>query len=80
METIFSAIISAASAIAVCVINNNKIISLIEYRLQQLEKKQDRYNNVISRTYDLEKSEELFEKEFQVINHRLHDLEDFHKG
>ena len=79
MDTIISAIISAASAIAVCVINNNKVISLIEYRLQQLEKKQDMYNNVISRTYELEKSEEVFDERLRSVNHRIKDLEQFHK-
>ncbi len=79
MDTIISAIISAASAIAVCVINNNKVISLIEYRLQQLEKKQDMYNNVISRTYELEKSEEVFDEKLRSVNHRIKDLEQFHK-
>lgn len=79
MDTIISAIISAASAIAVCVINNNKVISLIEYRLQQLEKKQDMYNNVISRTYELEKSEEVFDERLRTVNHRIKDLEQFHK-
>lgn len=79
MDTIISAIISAASAIAVCVINNNKVISLIEYRLQQLEKKQDMYNNVISRTYELEKSEEVFDERLRSVNHRIKDLEKFHK-
>ena len=79
MDTIISAIISAASAIAVCVINNNKVISLIEYRLQQLEKKQDMYNNVLSRTYELEKSEEVFDERLRSVNHRIKDLEQFHK-
>ena len=79
MDTIISAIISAASAIAVCVINNNKVISLIEYRLQQLEKKQDMYNNVISRTYELEKSDEVFDERLRTVNHRIKDLEQFHK-
>lgn len=79
MDTIISAIISAASAIAVCVINNNKVIGLIEYRLQQLEKKQDMYNNVISRTYELEKSEEVFDERLRTVNHRIKDLEQFHK-
>ena len=79
METIISAVISAAAAIVVCMINNNKVISLIEYRLQQLEQKQDKYNNVISRTYELEKNEAVLEEEMKVVNHRIGDLEQFHK-
>ena len=79
METIISAVISAAAAIVVCMINNNKVISLIEYRLQQLELKQDKYNNVISRTYELEKNEAVMEEELKAANHRIDDLEQFHK-
>jgi predicted nuclease with TOPRIM domain len=79
METIISAVISAAAAIIVCMINNNKVVNLIVYRLEQLEKKQDKYNNVISRTYELEKNEAVLEEEMKVVNHRIGDLEQFHK-
>ena len=79
METIISAIISAAAAIVVCMINNNKVVNLIVYRLEQLEKKQDKYNNVISRTYELEKQEAVMEEEMKVVNHSIGDLEQFHK-
>ncbi len=79
METIISAVISAAAAIIVCMINNNKVVNLIVYRLEQLEKKQDKYNNVISRTYELEKQEAVMEEEMKVVNHRIDDLEQFHK-
>lgn len=84
------AIISAAAAILVCMINNHcqnkrteaqhkETISLVLYRLEQLEKKQDKYNNVISRTYELEKSEAVLVEEMKVANHRIEDLEQFHK-
>ena len=79
METIISAVISAAAAIIVCMINNNKVVSLIEYRLEQLEQKQDKYNNIISRTYELEKNEAVLEEEMKAVNHRVDDLEQFHK-
>lgn len=79
METIIAAALSAAAAIVVCMINNNKLISMVVYRLEQLEKKQERYNNVISRTYELEKNEALITEEIRVANHRIDDLEQFHK-
>ena len=79
METIISAVISAAAAIIVCMINNNKVVSLIEYRLEQLEQKQDKYNNIISRTYELEKNEAVLEEEMKATIHRIDDLEQFHK-
>lgn len=56
MDTvIISSLISAASAIFVCIITsifNNKLIA---YRLEQLEKKMDKHNSVIERVYKLEK-------------------------
>lgn len=57
MDTvILSSLISAGSAIVVCIITsifNNKLIA---YRLQELEKKMDKHNSVIERVYTLEKS------------------------
>lgn len=79
METIIAAALSAAAAIVVCMINNNKLISMVVYRLEQLEKKQERYNNVISRTYELEKNEAVIEEELRVTNRRIEGLEQFHK-
>ena len=52
---IISSLISAVSAILVCLISsiwNNKLIA---YRLEQLEKKMDKHNSVIDRVYKLEK-------------------------
>lgn len=79
METIISATISAASAIIVCVISQSRLVSLIEYRLEQLEKKQDKYNGVIERTYELEKKEEVLETELEATNKEVKRLGHFHE-
>ena len=47
---------------------NRKTLSLMLYRLEQLEKKVDKHNGVIERTYKLE-------EKIKVINHRIEDLE-----
>ena len=84
--TIIAAFISAAAAIIVCIINSNtqhkKIVAELDkhnalqiYRIEQLEKKVDKHNNVIERTYDLEKRADLFDEKFKVANHRIDDLE-----
>ena len=52
---------------------------LTNYRIEQLEKKVDRHNNVIERVYLLEKADAVEEEELKVINHRLSDLEEYHK-
>lgn len=52
---------------------------LTQYRLEQLEKKVDAHNNLIARTYKLEERTELQEEKIKVANHRIEDLESFHK-
>lgn len=52
---------------------------LTNYRIEQLEKKVDRHNSVIERVYLLEKADAVEEEEIKVINHRLSDLEEYHK-
>lgn len=84
--TIIASLISAGSAIAVCIINSNaqnkkmlaeldKRDTLQAYRLDQLEKKVDKHNSVIERTYELEKKTELIDEKVKVANHRIDDLE-----
>lgn len=53
-------------------IANGKLMS---YRIEQLEKKVDKHNNLIERTYKLEEKAEVFEEKMKVANHRLADLE-----
>lgn len=52
---------------------------LTQYRLEQLEKKVEVHNRVIDRVYKLEERTELQEEKIKVANHRIDDLENFHK-
>ena len=52
---------------------------LTNYRIQQLEKRVEAHNNVITRVYELEKHEAVVDEEIKVANHRITDLEKFHK-
>lgn len=52
---------------------------LTNYRIEQLEKKVEKHNNVIERVYNLEKNEAVIEEEIKVANHRIDDLEGYHK-
>ena len=54
---------------------NKKSTALIAYRLDQLEKKVDKHNQVIERTYALEEKTGLLEERVKVANHRIDDLE-----
>ena len=49
---------------------------LTNYRIEQLEKKVDKHNTVIDRTYKLEQDFCLIDEKMRVANHRLTDLED----
>ena len=48
---------------------------MIDYRLSQLEKKVEKHNTLIDRTYKLEDSVHLLDERVKVANHRLDDLE-----
>ena len=52
---------------------------LTNYRIEQLEKKVEKHNSVIERVYLLEKHEAVIDEEIKVANHRIEDLEEFHK-
>lgn len=48
---------------------------LTNYRIEQLEKKVDKHNSVIDRTYKLEQDFCLIDEKIKVANHRIEDLE-----
>lgn len=45
------------------------------YRIEQLEKKQDKHNNLIERMYAAEDKINILEERQKVANHRIDDLE-----
>lgn len=52
---------------------------LVNFRIEQLEKKVEKHNQVIDRVYKLEQSDAVENEEIKVINHRIVDLEQYHK-
>lgn len=52
---------------------------LTNYRIEQLEQKVEKHNKVVERVYELEKRDEVEKEELKVVNHRLADLEEYHK-
>lgn len=74
MATI-SALFSGAMAIIVAVIQNNSTRKLMEYKIDQLTQKVEKHNQVIERTYHLERRAEVFDEKISVANHRIADLE-----
>ena len=58
------------------IIASNK---LTIYRIDQLEKKVDKHNQIIERTYKLEESQAVIIEQVKVANHRIQDLEARHE-
>ncbi len=79
MGTILAAVISGAVTLIVCMVNNHaqaqKTRALLDYRLSELEKKVDKHNQVLERTYRLETEMEVAREQIRVANHRIQDLE-----
>lgn len=49
---------------------------LSNYRIEQLEKKVEKHNNLVERVYNLEQREAVTDEKIAVANHRISDLED----
>lgn len=49
--------------------------NLTNYRIEQLEKKVEKHNNLITRTYKLEQEFAVMDEKVKVANHRIEDLE-----
>lgn len=86
MVEIAVALITLAGVIITVVAGNKKTekslkenTDLTIYRIDQLEKKVEKHNQVVERVYILEKKDAVEEEELKVINHRIADLEYFHK-
>lgn len=74
-ESIIIAVLSFLGTLLGAYIANRKSAAIMEYRLQQLEKKVDKHNTVIERTYALEKRADVIDEKINVANHRIADLE-----
>jgi len=55
--------------------SNRKSSAIIAYRIEKLEEKVNKHNNLIERTYIVEKRLDVDDEKFSEINHRLKDLE-----
>lgn len=75
METVIVAILSLVGTLVGAYLANRKSTALIAYRLQELEEKVSKHNNIIERTYKLEEQALIQEEKLKVANHRIDDLE-----
>lgn len=74
-ESIIVAVITGGLSLLGVYLANRKSAALMEYRIEQLEKKVDIHNSVIDRTYKLEERTELQEAELKRQNKRLEIME-----
>lgn len=82
MEAISSIIVAVLALIGTLVgsyLSHRKSTALIAYRLEQLETRVNKHNNLIERTYHLEEQQVLLEEKIKVANHRIEDLEEMSK-
>lgn len=88
--TIAAAMISAAAAIAVCIINNwmmdrrrqerasaefEILKATVTEEIKHLRDAVEKHNQVIERVYNLESRMDVAEERQKVANHRIEDLE-----
>jgi hypothetical protein len=50
-------------------------MKLVTYRVEQLEKKVEKHNNLVERQYAIEKITAVLSEDLKVVNHRLEELE-----
>ena len=62
-------------AIIVAVLTSN---NLMKYKIEELAKKVEKHNEVIERTFGIEKRLDVIDEKILVANHRLKDLEESH--
>ena len=79
-EAIIVAVLGLMGTLAGSYLANRKSTALIAYRLEQLEQKVSKHNNLVERTYALEESVALLEERQKVANHRIDDLEKVHNN
>jgi len=73
-STIIVAILSLLGTLIGSFASNSKTQAVIEYRLKALEAKVDKHNQVIDRTYQLEKNEAVFQEQLADLEEHVEEL------
>lgn len=73
---IITGALSLAGTLAGSYFAQRKSTALIAYRLEQLEQKVNKHNNLVERTYRLEEKAAIHEEKIKVANNRIKDLEE----
>lgn len=75
MDTAMATIIVGALSLVGTLVGSYGGIRLMSYRIEQLEKKVEKHNNLVERMYKVEEQTTLQAEQIRVANHRIQDLE-----
>lgn len=73
LDTIIVAAISLLGTLACSYFANSKTIALLAYRLEQLERKVEKHNSVVERTFQLENNVQTAFSRIDEIRETLHE-------
>ena len=74
-EAIIVALITGGFALLGTYLSNRKSAALVSYRLEQLEEKVNKHNNLIERTYKLEEQVHIQQETINSFSRRMDKLE-----
>ena len=75
MSTAVATVIVGVMSLIGTVIGSYSGIKLMTYRIEQLEKKVEKHNNLVERMYKVEETTAILINDMKVANHRIDDLE-----
>lgn len=73
LDTIIVAVISLLGTLAGSYFANSKTTALLSYRLEQLERKVEKHNSVVERTFQLENNVQTAFSRIDEIREALHE-------
>ena len=78
-SAIIVAIVSGAFTLVGTFLGIITSTKLSNYRIEQLEEKVEKHNQVIDRVYHLEQRDAVVDEDLKTIDRRINDLEVYHK-
>ncbi len=75
ISTIIVAVLALIGTLTGAYLSNSKTKALLAYRLERLEARVNKHNNLVERTYHLEEDQAVIKEKLKVANHRIDNLE-----
>lgn len=66
---LISGVCVGVPSVMATIISNNKTTALMNYKIEQLEKKVEKHNNVVERTYGLEEDVRVLKEKMTIYHH-----------